>query len=365
MNTITTPPQAENITLYYREGSSDKVYQAAIEPQGELFVVSFAFGRRGAALSTGTKTSAPVDYATARAIYDKLIREKTAKGYTPGENATPYQHTSRVDRVTGILPQLLNPIDEQEVRRLLQDPAWCLQEKFDGRRMLLRKEGQHLTAINRKGLAVGLSSAIGIGAQRITSNFIIDGECVGDLFYVFDLLEWDGEDYRTKPYLRRLATLANLIDAPGTRQIELAQTATETASKERLFGRLQAEKKEGVVIKRLDATYRPGRPASGGPALKHKFYATLSAVVATVNPQRSVELRLLNCKGWIPVGNVTIPPNHPVPEVGTVVEVRYLYAFRESNALYQPIYLGRRKDIEPHECILSQLKFKPAEPEEQ
>jgi bifunctional non-homologous end joining protein LigD len=41
-----------------------------------------------------------------------------------------------------------------------------------------------------------------------------------------------------------------------------------------------------------------------------------------------------------------------------VVEVRYLYAFKESNALYQPVYLGPRKDVEVHECVLSQLKYK-------
>jgi len=47
-----------------------------------------------------------------------------------------------------------------------------------------------------------------------------------------------------------------------------------------------------------------------------------------------------------------------------VVEIRFLYAFRESNALYQPVYLGPRQDIQQHECVLSQLKYKPAEEEE-
>ena len=51
----------DRVTLYYREGSSDKVYQAAIEPAGDGFVVNFAYGRRGATLTTGTKTSSPVD----------------------------------------------------------------------------------------------------------------------------------------------------------------------------------------------------------------------------------------------------------------------------------------------------------------
>jgi len=64
MNSVLNPPGAETVTLHYREGSSDKVYQCSVEPSGELFVVNFAYGRRGSTLSTGTKTSAPVEYDT-------------------------------------------------------------------------------------------------------------------------------------------------------------------------------------------------------------------------------------------------------------------------------------------------------------
>jgi bifunctional non-homologous end joining protein LigD len=42
------------IELGYREGSSDKVYRAAVEAQGSGFVVNFAYGRRGASLAAGT-----------------------------------------------------------------------------------------------------------------------------------------------------------------------------------------------------------------------------------------------------------------------------------------------------------------------
>ena len=365
MNATLTAPQPQQVTLYYREGGSDKVYQAAIEPRGEGYVVNIAYGRRGSTLSTGTKTQTPVDYDTATRIFTKLVNEKKAKGYTPGLDGTPYQHTAKADRATGILPQLLNPIGEAEVKQLLRDPAWCLQAKFDGRRVLIQKQGEAVTAVNRKGLAIGLASSIGASAQRITSSFVIDGECVGDVLYAFDLLEWDGEDYRPKPYHRRLVTLARLLETPGVGHIELAETTTDPANKERLFRHLQSEQREGVVCKRLDAPYTPGRPNRGGTQLKHKFYATLSAVVARVNPQRSVELRLLSAQGWNVVGNVTIPPNHPVPSVGAVVEVKYLYGFRESNALYQPIYLGPRQDIEQHECILAQVKYKPSDSEEE
>ena len=104
MNAVTS----KTITLYYREGSSNKVYQAAIEPAGNQFVVNFAYGRRGATLTTGTKTSSPVDYDTAKKIHTKLVSEKKAKGYTEGADGTPYQHTDK--QASGILPQLLNPI---------------------------------------------------------------------------------------------------------------------------------------------------------------------------------------------------------------------------------------------------------------
>jgi len=361
MNATLTTPQTQRITLYYRQGSSDKQYQASIEPSAEGFIVNIAYGRRGSTMTTATKTPAPVNYDTAKNIYDKLVREKMAKGYTEGPEGTPYQNTAKQDRVTGLLPQLLNPINEQEVKRLLKDPAWCLQEKFDGRRVLVRKAGAEIHGINRKGLLIGLPSPIVVGAHKITGDFILDGECVGDVLYAFDLLEWDGEDYRTKPYLRRIVKLSNLLNEPNITHIEFAEITTDPANKERLFRHLQAERKEGVVFKRLDAPYTPGRPNSGGNQLKHKFYATCSAVVAKINDKRSVELRLLNGQGWIPVGNVTIPPNFKVPVVGQVVEIRFLYAFRESNALYQPVYLGPRQDIEQHECVLSQLKYKSSE----
>jgi bifunctional non-homologous end joining protein LigD len=361
MNAVINTPQTERITLYYREGSSEKVYHAVIEPQGEGFVANIAYGRRGSTMNTGTKTQTPVDYDTATRIFTKLVNEKKAKGYTEGPDGTPYQNTPKQDRVTGLLPQLLNPIDEQEAKRLLKEPSFALQEKFDGRRVLVRKAGAETHGINRKGLLIGLPSPIVVGAHKITSDFILDGECVGDVLYAFDLLEW-GEDLRTKPYQRRVVKLSSLLNRPDITHIEFAEIATDPANKERLFRHLQAEGKEGVVFKRLDAPYTPGRPNSGGNQIKHKFYATCSAVVAGINDKRSVELRLLNGQGWIPVGNVTIPPNFKVPAVGEVVEV--LYAFRESNALYQPVYLGVRKDVEHHECVLSQLKYRADETDE-
>jgi bifunctional non-homologous end joining protein LigD len=105
----------EQITLYFRQSSSDKVYQASIEPADGGYVVRFAYGRRGTTLQTGTKTNTPVAQDEAKRIYDKLVAEKTAKGYSPGADGTPYQGTDKAGQTTGIHCQLLNAIDEDEV----------------------------------------------------------------------------------------------------------------------------------------------------------------------------------------------------------------------------------------------------------
>jgi bifunctional non-homologous end joining protein LigD len=359
--TATLPTAAESVTLYYREGSSDKVYQCAIEPKGDLFVVNFAYGRRGSTLSTGTKTSSPVDHDGAKHIYDKLVGEKIAKGYTTGEHGTPYQSTSKEDRFSRVLPQLLNAVEESEVHRLIKEPGWCLQEKKDGRRTFVQKEGAAIHGINRKGLFIGLPSPIVHQVHQIPGDVLIDGECVGDVFYAFDLLQLGEEDLRGRSYEDRWERLVKLLDRDGFTHLELVESAFTPARKAILFKRLQEEKKEGVVLKRLDAPYAPGRPASGGPQLKYKFCATLSAVVAIINVQRSVEVRLLGPEGWVPAGNVTIPTNHSIPKVGAVVEVRYLYAMPGSGALYQPVYLGVRTDVAQLDCVVSQLKFKADE----
>ncbi len=195
--------------------------------------------------------------------------------------------------------------------------------------------------------------------RNLPGTFIPDGESVGDDYHAFDLLVLNGEDIRPLPYRKRLDSLMHLLASAQHRFIKYTETAFTTKQKIALLKRLKAQNREGIVFKRLDAPYTPGRPNSGGPQLKFKFCAMLSAVVARINVQRSVEIRLLNIDGWQNCGNVTIPANHSIPKVGQVVEVRYLYAHQESNALYQPVYLGPRDDVDVSECVMSQIKYKP------
>jgi bifunctional non-homologous end joining protein LigD len=268
----------ERTTLYYREGGSDKVYQAAVEPSGGGFVVNFAFGRRGSTLQIGTKTPEPVNYEQARKEYDRLVKEKTAEGYTPCEDDTPYPRTAKEAPAAGVLLQLLNPIDEHEARRLVAHDDWWAQEKFDGRRVLIQRQGAQVSGINCSGLPIGLPGPVLDAVRAISSeSCLLDGEAVGDVYHCFDLLEQGGLDLRPSPYALRYDRVLDLVDNVCSDHLRFADTATTAQTKEMMLNRLRREKREGAVFKDRCAPYTPGRPASGGGQLKFEFYATAAA----------------------------------------------------------------------------------------
>jgi bifunctional non-homologous end joining protein LigD len=347
----------ESITLYFREGPSDKVYQASICPKDDGYQVHFAYGRRGSTLSTGSKTQTSVAYSIAKDIYDRLVRDKLAKGYQPGTDAATSAPPDTPNKHTGIQCQLLNPITEQQADQLLFNPDYWMQEKLDGRRLLIQKDGDQITGINRLGFPAAVPDGIARNAAKYPRSFILDGEAVGDTFHAFDLLTIGPEDMRplafSMRYLR-MRDMLNAFDHPHIQAVKIFFTP-ETAG---WFQQFKREGKEGVVFKHKDAPYTPGRPNSGGSQLKYKFYETASFIVTKVNDKRSVSLLLFEGEKIRPAGNVTIPPNHDVPEPGTVVECRYLYAFKESGSIYQPVYLGSRTDIRAAECTTAQLKYK-------
>jgi len=193
----------------------------------------------------------------------------------------------------------------------------------------------------------------------IPFDVLIDGEAVGDTLHAFDLLEVKGVDFRQRRYLDRHSGLLMVIP-PNQQALRWVSTAVDTRDKFEIFEDLRQGNREGVVFKDVNAPFSPGRPNSGGPQLKHKFVESASFVVTARNAKRSVSLGLYNGDGetLVPAGNVTIPPNHAVPAVGEVIDVRFLYALRASGSIYQPVYIGKRCDIPATECTTDQLKYK-------
>jgi bifunctional non-homologous end joining protein LigD len=207
-------------------------------------------------------------------------------------------------------------------------------------------------------LECGLPETIREAAKKIEGYWLIDGEGVGENLYAFDLLELEGVDLRRATYIKRLAVLMNLLMGAQQNTVRWTDPWIDPFQKRRRFQELKSESAEGVVFKHKDAPYTACRPNSGGAQLKYKFVETASVLVTAINEQRSIGIGFIDRPGTS--GKVSVPPNHPIPQVGSVVEVRYLYAMPESHALYQPVYLGEREDIDPCECVVAQLKFRKA-----
>ena len=353
----------QSVTLAFKEGGSDKVYRVFLEEINGLYSVNVSYGRRGGTMVTGTKTNAPTSLTPASNIYDKIVREKMAKGYLVAARSNlagpipvipPIKSTYSVARSLVNPCVLLNAIPESEATDLLSDNDWVAQQKFDGTRLVLRSTTAGFKGFNRKGALTTVPDSVAQAIRGIDCT--LDGELIGNVYYTFDCLRL-GLDFcaTATPLIARLTAMRSL--SFNTDSIVVVNCAVCTADKVRLWEKLKADNAEGIVFKGRNAPYTYGRPSSGGLYLKHKFYKTCSCVVTKINQQRSVGVSLDRGTELEPVGNVTIPPNFNVPSLNDIVEVRYLYAFL-GGSLYQPTYLGCRTDIALEDCTMGQLVYK-------
>ena len=322
---MNTASAIKSASLAYREGSSDKVYHASVEPKDSGFVVNFAYGRRGSTLQTGTKTQSPVDLAAATKIFNKIVAEKTAGGYSTDGSGVAFAGTANAGRVSGYVAQLVNEITLAEAEKLILNPDYVAQEKFYGERRMATTEGDAPQGMNRKGLFVPLQQHLADAlAASIAPQSAIDAEEKREKLYVFDLLTYEGADLSELSQDERLSKLEDVLTPSTT--VVLVPTARTTAEKRALFDRVKAENGEGLVFKLRSAGYKPGRPNSGGNWLKVKFKGMASFIVIGHNAQRSVEIAVIAKGKQRSVGNVTVPPDQAIPAIGAIVEVQYLYA---------------------------------------
>jgi bifunctional non-homologous end joining protein LigD len=350
----------ESIELWFKGGRSDKVYSVSLlNTSGNNWSVRFAYGRRGSAPQIGYKVT-DVSYTKAKDVYDELVAEKEQRGYKSTSTTVNTMVTvgATANKSIGWIPQLLNPIEETDIQFYLDSDGWCMQEKFDGRNRLLLKEGKKAVGGNRKGLEVDITAEI---KKELLSlpDCVLAGEDLGSHIACFDIISMKAG------YLQRVKHLNQMIDKLN--YIKYVYTAYERKDKIKFLARLRKENAEGVVFKQLDAHYTPGRPASGGSQVKFKFYATASVIAGDVNVgKRSVKMLMSRPHATeirqevIEVGNVTIYPNQEIPKKGTILEVKYLYAYPEGS-LFQPVYLGPRDDLDVTECTIGQLKYKREE----
>ena len=107
----------EKVCLYYREGTSDKVYEIHLTQEEDGYRVTGYNGRRGTKLVAQPKTPRPVPYRTARYIFDNLEAAKLNHRRTPyrvasRETPASVSEKSPVADITG--RQTGNKIEEEQ-----------------------------------------------------------------------------------------------------------------------------------------------------------------------------------------------------------------------------------------------------------
>lgn len=361
----------ERIELHYQGNGSDKVYVVELKQTTTgNYLVHCHYGRRGGTLNFADKTPSPVSHLTAKTIFDKVVKEKTSKGYqvvshTHPTGSTPAAAPSKPAPgpkpvLPGVLmPQLLNPVCEGELESLLDSDEWWAQEKMDGERRPVSNDGNgKWSGWNKKGEMVALPEIVvqELNKTPFRADTVLDGEIIGDVYFPFDVIMLNGRNLRDAQLQDRARAL---LDIQLSEHIRPVSYFRHTDDKRGLLAKVKGENGEGLVFKRRDSFYVPGRPNSGGDQLKHKFVESATLTVWKRNQgKRSVQVAGYDeNRQLVELGSVTIPANHEVPEKGAIVEIRYLYAYK-GGSLYQPVYLGVRNDQTIEDCVISQLKYK-------
>jgi len=121
--------------LHFQQGTSNKVYNVyLIELSSGEYLVNFEYGRYGATLREGTKTSSPVALEKAQKLYDSLVVSKVNKNYkiVSGYNSLTKEEKSQrevlpadeyasllVSRLKRAAEERLKSVDNYTVSRLI------------------------------------------------------------------------------------------------------------------------------------------------------------------------------------------------------------------------------------------------------
>ena len=159
--------------------------------------------------------------------------------------------------------------------------GWIHEVKYDGYRIGCAIEGGRVTLLSRNGLDwTDRFPEVAAAARRLSARrALLDGEVAAVLpdgrtsfqalqnaqsakrgtiaYFVFDLLRLDREDLAAWPLLERKAALERLV-GDGERSVVRYAPHVEGVGREVLAAACRAGL-EGIVSKRGDAPYRPGR----------------------------------------------------------------------------------------------------------
>jgi len=164
------------------------------------------------------------------------------------------------------------------VEKPFDDKGWVFEIKWDGYRALAEKAGD-VRLVSRNHKVFEQFPTIVEELKKIPGKWILDGEVVvldkkgrsdfqllqnyqrkkvsPPVFYVFDILFYQGKDLRGLPLMERREILKGLLKRAGLRCVKFSK---EIEEKGRAFFRLAKRKGlEGIMAKRKESLYRSTR----------------------------------------------------------------------------------------------------------
>ena len=255
--------------------------------------------------------------------------------------------------------QLLQTVPMDRVEQLLEDPAWCLQQKYDGQRCLIQCQGGQVVAQHRNGMPMDLGDLV--DALPTDRDYTLDAEAAWGKLWVFDEIS-----NPAAPYVDRLTAAARLVAEIADERIVAARTWRKPAGKRHAFAAMKAAGVEGVVLKRLDAPHAAGTCVDR--AVRYKFVRRIEAVILGMSPngKQSIVIGLYDEDGDGPLNSGSVPLASVdqlrqvqaalAAGVHPVVEVEYLYVTKNQR-LFQPRFIRVRPDktAGPGSCGAAQL----------
>ncbi len=247
-------------------------------------------------------------------------------------------------------PELLTEATPEQAARFIMDSRFGLQEKRDGVRLLVRREGHRFEGWNKKGQPTAVPPMLISALNTLNvDEFVLDGEFERPHFFCWDLLQAQGTDLAPYPYGERYKIL-QVFRACSS--ITVLPCWTAEGDKERMVYEFRSQRAEGVVFKNLEAPYHAGR---SNQHFKLKFYQTVTARVLEVDAVRDrLSLEMLDGPLWRTVCGLKVPNGTVRP--GEFVEVRYLCGTADKK-LVQPVFLRVREDADNEDCMFEQVKI--------
>jgi bifunctional non-homologous end joining protein LigD len=198
------------------------------------------------------------------------------------------------------------------------------------------------------------------GLTYLPHGTILDGELLGRDYWLFDVLQFAGDDLKSRGYLERFEVLDGEVEPALTGDIRILPLAVDRRAKQKLHDKLRAANAEGLIFKHRDAPYTPGARTT---AMQKFIFLKSADVVIVENAGNSYLMAVYDGKQLFEVGKVFAGTTNLSRKAlddalargdRPVCEVRYLYA-TDDHQLFEPVFVGPRDDKTAGQCLREQL----------